>query len=90
MSQSLVNANYMLGVLFFSCIMFMVGAFADSSMLVQALPGELAGLHACWRQNARWQLYRQRRTALCRQFGACAAASEGPSGGGRAWLHAGQ
>ncbi|KAL4421996.1 hypothetical protein ABPG77_005426, partial [Micractinium sp. CCAP 211/92] len=37
-SESLVNANYMLGVLFFSCIMFMVGAFADSSMLVQALP----------------------------------------------------
>ncbi|KAL4420059.1 hypothetical protein ABPG77_007498, partial [Micractinium sp. CCAP 211/92] len=38
LTESLENANYMMGVLFFSCIMFMVGAFADSSMLVQSLP----------------------------------------------------
>ncbi|KAL4440309.1 hypothetical protein ABPG75_003310 [Micractinium tetrahymenae] len=37
-AKSLASANYLLGVLFFSCIMFMVGAFADSSMLVEALP----------------------------------------------------
>ncbi len=38
----------MMGVLFFSCIMFMVGAFADSSMLVQSLPGGRGGARARW------------------------------------------